>query len=173
MQRSVIVHDDPAYWYEVECAVTASGNSPAREFLDELKEGMWADDPDSQEIPDDEQVKDYHRLINVIRFVATHGEPERARDVEYLRDGIWEFKVARKRLAFYDTDGAGSSVQKPKIRDIEDSPSPASQAWWFPEFDRVLRLANAWPKVDQKADQLDIDEAVKIREEDLQYDRNE
>jgi hypothetical protein len=167
----VIVHDDPAFWYSVECAVRTDGSSPARQFLDQLKEGMWADDPDSKQIPDDEQIKDYHRRINVIRFVALNGEPERKHDVEYLRDGVWEFKVASKRLAFYDTDGSGEFAPKPKIQDIANSPSPASTAWWFPQLDRVLRLANAWPKVGQKADQLDIDQAIQIRKEDLQRDR--
>jgi len=169
----VIVHDDAAYWYEVECAVRSDGSSPARQFLDELKKGMWSDDPDSDEIPDDEQIKDYHRLIHVIRYVAAEGEPERARDVEYLRDGIWEFKVARKRLAFYDTDGEGSFVPKPKVRRRDESPSPASPTWWFPTFDRVLRLANAWPKLGAKAEEVDMNEARDVREEDVSHDRRD
>lgn len=172
VQRSIIVQNDDSFWYEVQCAARADGSSPARGFLDELKEGIWADDPDSEEIPDDEQIKDYHRLINAIRYVARNGEPERKDDVKYLRDGIWEFRVASKRLAFFDTHGDGSFSAKPKISNRDDSPSPASDAWWFPEFDRILRLANAWPKVGEKARELDMDEAVRIREEDLAHDRH-
>lgn len=169
----MILQEDEQWWYAVECAVRADGSSPARDFLDLVQKGMWADDPDSESLPDDEQIKDYSRLITVMRHVGKTGEPGRARDVNYLRDGIWEFKVASKRIAFYVTDGKGSLEIRGKIRDRSDSPSPESLAWWFPSFEgTVIRLLNAWPKVDEAADPLDIDEAIEIREEDLGHDRS-
>lgn len=172
VSRSQILQEGKDWWYVVECAVRTDGSSPARAFLDLLKEGMWEDDPDVEAIPDDEQIKDYERLVHSMRFVGKNGEPERKDDVNYLRDGIWEFKVASKRLAFCVTDGQGSLEVKGKLASIADSPSPRSPAWWFPAFDGTrIRLLNAWPKVGQTAGQLDIDEAIQIREEDLAHDR--
>jgi hypothetical protein len=166
--RSCIVKGE---WYSIECAVRADGSSPAREFLDLLAAGMWESDPDVDKLPDDEQVRDYSRLIDVMLHVAKHGEPRRSGDVQYLHHGIWEFKVFNKRLAFYDTDGVGGYTEKPRIRDIAASPNPDTDHWWFPEMDYTLRLANSWPKTGELADPLDIEEARLIREEDLRYDK--
>ncbi|WP_170981409.1 hypothetical protein [Nocardioides dongxiaopingii] len=159
--------------YEIACAVRSDGSSPARELLDLLKVGEWADDPDVERVPDPEQVRDYHRLIDMMRTLATAGEPERQRDVRYLRDGLWEFAVGAKRLVFYDTDGRGAFTPKPRIQDKGHAPYPDTEFWWFPLMDRQLRLANYWPKVSEKADPIDIEEAIKIREEDLRYDKED
>lgn len=79
------------------------------------------------------------------------------------------FKVASKRIAFYDTDGRGGWTPKPKILDIKDAVEGAT-IWWFPELDEELRLLNAWPKLTQKARQIDIAEAVTIAKEDVKHD---
>lgn len=158
-------------WHTIEYAVRAGGSEPAKKFLDLLKEGMWEDDPDSESIPDDEQIKDWAKLLDKIRYFASHGEPERKDDVNSLQDGLWEFKVARKRLVFFDTPGDGTYDAKGKVRNRVDSAHPESPMWWVPEFDEYLRLANYWPKTDQTADPLDIEEGRKIREEDLDHDR--
>ena len=148
--------------------------SPARDFLDHIKEGTWADDPESAEIPDDEQVKDYYALVHKIRYLGQHGEPERRGDVNYLRRGIWEFKHGSKRIAFYITDGRGREVLRGPVQEIGESPSPMSSAWWFPEpapDEDIVRLANAWPKLGQKTEEIDMVEADTIREEDLEHDK--
>lgn len=159
-------------WYTIECAVRADGSSPAREFLDLIKTGMWEEDPEVEEVPDDEQIKDYDRLVDIMRYLAREGCPQDPGDINYLGHGLWEFKCYTKRLVFYDTDGHGGYTPKVKLTDPSMSAYPDEESWFFPEMDRTLRLANAWPKVDQKADPLDIAEARRIREEDLKHDRN-
>ena len=166
--RSCIVIGE---WYKIECAVRADGTSPAREFLNLVKTGMWEADPEVHDLPDDEQVRDYHRLINSMRYLATHGEPEHDNDVNDLEDGLWEFKCYTKRLVFYDTDGYGGYEPKLRIQERARSEYPELESWWFPKFDYTLRLANSWPKVGPVADPLDIQEAIRIREEDLKHDR--
>lgn len=170
VNRSCIVVGE---WHTIECAVRADGTSPAREFLDLIKTGTWEDDPEVEEIPDDEQVRDYHRLIDSLRYIAVHGEPRRPKDVNYLGFGLWEVKLYTKRLVFYDTNGHGGFLAKAKTKLRQDSNNPDSDMWWFPELDYSLRLANAWCKTDTKADPLDINEARRIREEDLAHDRVE
>lgn len=157
--------------YVVECAVRADRSEPAKEFLDLLKVGMWKDDPDSDSIPDDEQIQDWAVLLDKIKYLAKQGEPERKDDINYLDDGLWEFKVASKRLAFFDTPGDGSYEAKAKIIDRASSPHEDSWAWWVPDFDDYIRLANYWPKTEEKAGQFNIEEGRKIREEDLSHDR--
>jgi hypothetical protein len=135
-----------------------------------LRDGAWEEDPAFTSVPSDEQVEDYAKFIHKMSFLAANGEPERKGDVNYLRDGVWEFKVADKRIAFYDTDGHGNWTPKGKILDIRDSPDPSSPCWWFPEMDIHLRLLNAWPKVSQRAEPADMDAAVAIAREDVSHD---
>lgn len=157
-------------WHRVSCAVRSDGTSPAAEFMGLLKSGMWEEDPDFTSAPDDEQVGDYYKLLHKMRFVAQHGEPERRSDINYLDGGVWEFKVAAKRIAFYDTDGHGVWVPKGRVQDRRDAEYPDSDWWWFPTLDEELRLLNAWPKVGQKADLSDIEEAEAIAGEDVSHD---
>lgn len=158
-------------YYTVEYARRADGSEPAKEFLDLLKEGMWADDPEADDLPHDEQIEDWHRFLELIRQMATEGEPMRAWDLNYLEEGLWEFKVYNKRLVFYDTPGDGNYTPKAKVRDRRESPEPDSEMWWVPTFDAHLRLANYWPKVGDRANPLDIEEGRRVREEDLNHDR--
>lgn len=169
--RTVIVEPPlgRGWWHRVDCAVRSDGSSPAQVFLQQLKEGVWEGDPDSEQVPDDEQVHDYYKLLHKIRYVAEHGEPERAGDVNYLRDGIWEFKVAAKRVAFADTDGRGVFTPKGKVRSRAEAAHPDGM-WWFPELEEDLRLLNAWPKLGQKALESDMTEAATIRREDVAHD---
>lgn len=160
--------------YAVQCAVRADGTVPAGDFLDELAKGVWEPDVDAESLPDDEQITDRYHLLAKIKYLAEKGEPQRKHDVEYLREGIWEFKQGSKRVAFYATDGAGLLDDSAKILDIKDAPYAETPMWWFPEFvGRILRLANAWPKTGQKTPPDMITEATVIREEDLKHDRPE
>lgn len=138
--------------------------------MTQLREGAWEEDPASSSVPSDEQVEDHAKFLHKMSFLAEYGEPERRSDVNYLRGGVWEFKVADKRIAFYDTDGCGNWTPKGKIVDIKDSPAPDSPCWWFPEMDVQLRLLNAWPKVGQRAEPEDIDTAEAIAGEDVSHD---
>lgn len=165
VRRSLIIESE----LRVECAVRADGSSPARLFLDQLKEGMWTD-PSVAALPDPEQISDYNRFLNLMRDLARDQAPTRQGDIKYLGYGLWEFRVYTKRLVFYDTPGDGSYSVKAPIRNREMSPFPEEDTWWFPEMDRVIRLANCWPKVGQKADSKDIQLARAIREEDLAHD---
>lgn len=170
LRRSVIVQFDPKFCYEVEIARRADGTHPARHFLDDLAKGELDGDPDTKKVPDDEQIRDYARLIDVIRGIAIHGEPAHRTQVNYLEDGLWEFKHGNKRLAFYDTDGKGRHIPKPP-QDIFTSTNPGSDYFWFPDFAPVLRITNGWVKDDDLAPPDQIKLAKDIREEDLSHDR--
>lgn len=154
----------------VECAVREDGTTPAREFLSALKRGAWKDEPGLGEVPFDEQIDDYHALLNKMQYVARNGEPERKADVNYLHSGIWEFKAGNKRLAFYDTDGMGNWEPKTKVGDKNNSPDPSSPCWWFPSMDSYLRVLNPWLKTSEKAPPEAIDLAVTIAHEDVTQD---
>lgn len=162
----------PRDWmHHVACAVAADGEtSPAERFLKDLSEGVWEDDPDARELPDDEQMTDHQILRATMRELAENGVPERASQVNYLEHGVWEFKVGVKRLAFVDTDGKGGFIPKPKIRDRSESDYPDDDLWWFPVLDEHIRLLNAWGKRSQKADPVDIEKARTLGEEDRKHD---
>lgn len=158
--------------YTIEYAVRADGSRPAKTFMDLLKEGMWRDDPHQDDFPSDEQISDWASLLNHMKYFASHGECQRPKQMNALEEGLWEFKAATQRLTFFDTPGDGTYEAKFKITDRAESPDPDSENyWWVPEFDDYLRLANFWPKVGDMADPLDIAEGLKIREEDIEYDR--
>ena len=95
--------------------------------------------------------------------------PRSGGNLNYLHFGIWEFKVARKRIAFYDTDGRGNWTPKGKVADIRDAVEGAN-IWWFPALDEELRLLNAWPKLEEKAPPSEIELAVTIAREDVRHD---
>lgn len=155
--------------YQVEYAVAADGSEPARDFLSALKQGALPYDPLTNEIPDEEQITDYHRLIDLIRTVARDGEPARRAALNYLEDGIWEFKHGNKRIAFFDTDE--TNVLRPQGKcSRAASPNPDSpDYWWFPELGPILRLTNGWIKTDELANPSDIALAKRIRKEDLNH----
>ncbi|OBK30142.1 hypothetical protein A5659_03620 [Mycobacterium sp. 1165196.3] len=144
---------------------------PAGEFLDALKTGMWEPDPDAEELPDDEQISDWHWFLNAIRHWASTGEPVHPGAVNDLDDGVWEFKRAKKRLSFYDTDGAGGYTPKLRILDHRDAEAPNSDYWQIPYFDHWIRLGHAFPKVTQATPEYDLEQTTDVREEDLAHDR--
>jgi hypothetical protein len=159
--------------YLVECAVCADGGSPAADFLDDLAAGMWQPDPDAVTLPDDAQLKDRDVFLAFCKQLADTGLPSFAGAVNELDHGIWEFKRGAKRLSFYDTPGDGSFEPKYRIDDFRYSNHPQEDYWWFPDFDDFIRLGHAFPKTGQKAGQLNIDETLRVRREDLEHDREE
>ncbi|MDG4667993.1 hypothetical protein [Mycobacterium sp. 236(2023)] len=160
-------------FHEVHCAVRADDGCPAGDFLDALRTGMWEPDPDADQLPDDEQISDWHWFLNALRHWATTGEPVYAGAVNDLDDGIWEFKRAKKRLSFYDTDGRGNYDPKLRAKDVADvDPRLAGSAYWdIPYFDPAIRLGHAFPKVSQATPRYDLDATQRVREEDLEHDR--
>lgn len=156
--------------HEVHCAVRSDSSSPAGEFLDLLKDGMWEPDPDAKSLPSDEQIRDHDWFLSAIRKWANDGEPFHNRAVNALDNGVWEFKRGAKRLTFYDTDGVGGYVEKRKIVDYADAECPESDFWQIPMFDVLLRLGHAFPKVGQEATQDDLQISQDVRDEDLRHD---
>ncbi|MEV0136850.1 hypothetical protein AB0H83_51555 [Dactylosporangium sp. NPDC050688] len=167
MRRKMLVE---GRYCTIECAVRQDGTSPAEWFLDQLKDGVWEDDPDMTKLPDDAQISDFYKLMSWLEVFAEEGLPPYQHAVNYLEEGIWEFKIGAKRLTFYDTPGNGSFVPKPKIRD-EDVTEYKDEFWWFPEFDEFVRLGHFFPKLGRWALDSDIDEAVAVRKEDIQHDK--
>jgi hypothetical protein len=156
--------------YVVECAVRADGSKPAQAFLELLQSNALEDDPDAAEEPD-EQVNDYAWFIRAIAHLADHGEPLYQTAVEYLRGGIWELKHGSKRITFWDTDGAGDYIPKPKIVDSRDPESAGGDYWYFPNFDEHIRLGHSFLKSGQTTTPEDLQAASNTREEDLSHDR--
>jgi hypothetical protein len=114
--------------------------------------------------------RDYVKLWVMVRTLADTGLPVHGQAVNYLRDGLWEFKIGSLRLTFYDTEGAGECQPKPKIRDIQDAAS-ADHYWWFPRFAPTIRLGHYWLKSSQRANPADINRALQLRAQDLAHDR--
>lgn len=156
--------------YAVECGVRRDGTSPAWEFLQALASGTWEETLD-EDAPD-EQVADYDMFLEFCRRLAEAGLPPGLGQYNYLRDGIWEFKRATKRLTWYDTPGDGTHTPKPKLTDSSESRYPSTPEWAFPDFDEYIRLGHAFPKVSQKTADIDLDEAERVRGEDLEHDSN-
>ncbi|WP_432978620.1 hypothetical protein [Dactylosporangium sp. CA-233914] len=167
MRRKRIASGD---YCMIECAVREDGSSPAAWFLEQLRQGSWEEDPDTTGLPDDAQIGDYYKLMTWFEMLANDGLPAYQRAVNYLEEGIWEFKLGAKRLTFFDTPGDGTFTPKPKILD-RDLAVNDDDFWWFPEFDPVIRLGHFWPKMGKWAESEDIDEAVAVREEDIQHDK--
>ncbi len=139
--------------------------------MDALKAGVW--DRGNETEPNDEQLSDWHRFLDAIRYWADTGEPRYRDAVKALGDGIWEFRYGDKRLTFYDTDGKGGYTAKLHIRDHAEADAPNTRYWQIPYFDKFIRLGHAFTKVSQKTLDLDLDEARRVREEDLAHDRKE
>jgi hypothetical protein len=154
--------------YAVECAVEEDGSSPAGAFLQALASGTWEETID-EDAPD-EQVADYDAFLEFCRRLAESGLPPGGGQYNYLRNGIWEFKRATKRLTWFDTPGDGTFAPKHRITDSRQSRYPSTPEWSFPDFDEYIRLGHAFPKVSQKTADIDLDEAERVRREDLEHD---
>lgn len=156
-------------FHDIEYAVGSEGASPAWEFMCALKEGTWEPDPDAATIPCDEQIHDAAKFLEMVRVLALEGVPSYRTGVNFLEDGIWEFKVGRKRLSFYDTPGDGTYDPKNKIRDISEAEDD-DEFWWFPRFDKTIRLGYAFPKTTQMTENYDLTAVATVRKEDLLHD---
>jgi len=161
-------------WFVVECAVLEDESSPAWEFLEALRIGMWEPDPDATSLPSDEQIEDRASFFAMAKRLA-QGLPtggSNGNQTNDLDDGIWEFKVGAKRLSWYDTDGVGGYRPKLRIRTRAESEYPEDDdAWWFPQIDEIIRLGYAFPKTDEQAGEFNIEETKRVRTEDLNHDR--
>ena len=157
--------------HDIEYAVRTDSTMPAKEFLQALKAGIWEQDPDATSLPSDAQISDYHKFLDACKQLATDGYPTHARQVNALNDGVWEFKQGSKRLSWYDTDGRGGYAPKVRYHDASESPYPDDIYWWFPDFDLVIRLGHAFPKIGARTESLDIDETLAVRKEDLSHDK--
>src|SRR5690625_1457330 len=158
---------DGAY-HEVACAVLADGKtSPVLDLLAELKGGIHEGSL-VEGSADESGARDYARLIAQIEYLAHEGEPSHSFD--YLTGGIWEFKIGDLRVTFYDTPGDGTFTPKTGIR---NEGHWRQRRYEFPdEFDDYVRLGHRFTKVGQKTPKSDLDQAAKVREEDLKHDRD-
>lgn len=164
------------YWvrgtlHDVEFARRQDGREPARLFLEELRAGQWRQDSATVQFPDAAQVKHHASLAVMVSTLAAEGLPTHQRAVNYLQDGLWELKIGTARLSFYDTTGNGICSPKPRITDQRQTEDPDDPYWWFPRFDRVLRVGHVWSKDGDRAHPQDIAAALDVRQEDLAHDR--
>ncbi|MDN4616011.1 hypothetical protein P5G50_16290 [Leifsonia sp. F6_8S_P_1B] len=140
--------------------------------MGELREGLWypdTDHPDEGPWPDEDQPGDVVKLLSLLRYFARNGEPPYKHSFNDLEDGIWEFKVSSKRFPMFDTDGAGLFSPKLRIGSIDEA-VPGAEYWEFPEFDWNVRLTHCFPKSSQRTPRKEIDEAHRIRSEDIAHD---
>ena len=164
VRREVIADGD---FHEVSVAVLSDGSSPFLGLLSELEQGLWPD-PAQDEFPDSWQPKMRARLLAEFEELADVGEP--ARDYDYLTDGIWELKIGNLRVTFYDTRGDGT-WNKHEGRVI-DSHWAARRREFPDDFDEFVRVGHYFAKTSQKTLARDLEEAKRVREEDLSHDRN-
>lgn len=161
--------------HRVFYGVRADGSRPAEDFLNELRRGEWLSDPDHDEShpwPDEEQPHDVSMLIAIIRNFADEGKPRGQTQVNFLEDGVWEFKRASKRVTFYDTDGNGSCVTLSRITDIRNAHRGEDDPMWrFPNFEQQLRLGYCFGKTGPATAPEDLQTSIDVKEEDLAYDR--
>ncbi|MBM7503514.1 hypothetical protein ACFPER_08530 [Agromyces aurantiacus] len=171
--RELLVGTDDDY-YIVECAVRADGStSPVSEALARLRKGEWRLDEDHVEgdpWPDERQPDDYFKLLAHLKHFVQHGEPLYRRAMNYLVDGVWEWKIGSKRIPMFDTDDEGNYEPKAPISHIDDAPKGA-RYWEIPDFDYTIRLTHMFPKTGPKAPPEEIQLAKTIREEDVEHDR--
>jgi hypothetical protein len=170
--RVVGVHDAPDVRHAVEFAVRADGSCPAGEFMQKLKAGTLEGDSENDgDLPSDAQVSDYHKFLAACLHLARYGEPKNRTQVNDLDDGVWEFKSAKKRVSWYDTDGEGGYTPKLRIRDRRMSPFEESDFWWFPDFDWTIRLGHSFVKHTPRTDPSDLALSQQIRDEDVAHDQ--
>lgn len=169
MNRTVLAEGE---LHEISCAVLQDGTSPAEEVLDLMSRGEWADDPDSAELPPDAQIEDYDLFLAAMEYFADNGTPHVPQvKMNSLREGIWEFKIARKRFSFYDTDGKGSKFSPQKCRDRDQSVDPDDDFFWHvPNFERLIRVGHCFPKLGELTTEKQIQYTLQVRWEDLQHD---
>lgn len=161
--------------HNVFYGVCKNGDVPAAQMLDALQVGEWRVDTDHDPAdgwPDSRQPDHRVKLMVLINQFANTGSARLSHQINRLEDGVWEFKVAKKRVTFYDTDGRGNSSNRSKLSTPGDCPRGANDPCWFvPDFDRQIRLGHAFPKDSQRTDPLDIAESKRVRNEDLEHDR--
>ncbi|MGW6411051.1 type II toxin-antitoxin system RelE/ParE family toxin [Streptomyces vinaceus] len=113
----------------IEAAVTEDGASPVDDYLNSLfSSGKKAD---------------LDRLAGIlIRFeaYAQHGTLEIPRELNELRDGLWEFKSGRDRTPFFYLESSKSNA---------------------------LRVTHGFIKRQERTPQKEINWAMRIRREDL------
>lgn len=147
-------------------------SSPAREFVEQMQRGEWANDPYFTSPPDEDQIHDVAKLLAELQTIVEYGHPSRMSAVNHLRDGVWEIKYGRRRFVYFDTPGDGTYEPKPPIEDGHSLPIDRQDEFWeYPLMDEVLRFTNGFSKMGQKAPPEQIDLAISIRDEDVQHDR--
>lgn len=157
----------------VEHALCGDMQSPSETAWSQMEAGEWTEDPNVDSIPDDAQISQTQKMRTGIEWFAEHGYPSNSFcTINDLRSGIWEFRLGRIRISFFDTDGAGGFDPKYRVRDRADSPYPEHDFWWLPEFDEDLRLGHCFGKTTEKTEEDDISETLRVREEDLEHDRD-
>lgn len=163
--------------HTVVFAVEADGvTSPAENALKMMLTGEWPEDPEAKAegLPSDTQISRRAQLVAGIKYFARNGVPAWGScGVNALRDGIWEFKEGEKRVSFFDTDGRGGFQPKKKFKDQTVADFPDDEDWDIPSFDKEIRLGHCFGKPwgQRLTEQADLDETVRVREEDLSHDR--
>ena len=158
----------------VFCAMREDGSQPASEMFDQLAAGEWRADSDHEEgdrWPDERQASDRLALLRIMSYFADHGTVLSRTHINDLDDGVWEFKRARKRVSFFDTDGAGETGYRARNTRQEQCSRVEDPFWHIPDFHHQLRLGHCFAKTSTQTDKNDIYESIRTREEDLSHDR--
>lgn len=171
-RRVVWQGNEKSFHDRIECALRDDRSSPAAVFWAELRAGNWSNDPYFQSPPDENQIHNAAKLLAHLRYIGENGCPPYRRCVNFLKDGIWEVKHGHHRIAYFDTAGKGSYEPKGRVEyRMAVDPEMDDDSWWYPEMDTILRLTNGWAKDGQKAPPEKIDLALRVREEDVDHDK--
>lgn len=172
MDRTVVAE---GAMHEISCAVIADGSSPAADVFQQMGSGTWSEDPDVRGLPDDAQIQDYDLFLESLQYFADNGVPHSPSvGMNSLDDGIWEFKIRRKRFSFFDTDGVGTKFTPKKFKDRDKSDYPDDVHFWHvPCFEDILRIGHCFPKLHARTTDQQIRRTLQVRWEDLEHDRKE
>ncbi|MFJ6374151.1 hypothetical protein ACIQH9_00345 [Pseudarthrobacter oxydans] len=172
MERTIIAEGE---LHEISCAVIADGSSPAGEVFQLMGSGEWPDDADADQLPDDAQISDYDLFLVSLEYFSDYGVPHSPGvGMNALTEGIWEFKIRRKRFSFFDTDGLGNKFHPRKFASPEEADYPDDEHFWHvPCFQELLRIGHCFPKLGAKTTEPQKKRTLQVRWEDLEHDRKE
>lgn len=167
----IMVGEEGDFHSRIDAALRSDGTSPALDFLGALFDDACPDGQAQYVNSDVNFVHEYYRLRARMEHLLQEGVPQRADEVNHLRDGIWEVKGYDARMPYFDINELdGTHTPKPKPSSRADADDPTDGFWWYPEMDHILRITHGFMKFEQRTRPTELELALQIRREDLAHD---
>ena len=149
----------------IEFALDKNLDEPARQYLEAIKSKALAQiDPSAPDL------NDFFAIILIFEELLKRGRRPNNLAVNCLNEGIWEVKKFTARVTYFDVDSNGDHTPKEWNDDIRDlDPGDRDDDWQYPRLDEILRLATGFTKKTQRAPSREIENAKRVRKEDLAH----